>query len=180
MKRKIFFWLERLKITPTERKTISGLMVLLVVLGSINLGLSPSVPFENNDYLELEKQFKNRTAKLEAKEQELMKQYFPTPKPNQQVNTSQDMLADTTDSTTSEMSVQPTQDAQKERININKADLATLKSLPGIGPTYARRIVEYRNTNSGFGSLDELKKIKGIAEKRLEKLKPFIKLKDSK
>lgn len=80
MKRRIFFWLERLKISPAERKTISGLLILLVILGGLNMALTPSVPFEDGDYLELEKQFKKRTAMLQAEEEELMKQYFPKEK----------------------------------------------------------------------------------------------------
>ena len=54
MKRGLFFWLEKLKIAPGERKAISGLLVLLVLLGGFNLALSPSVPFEDGEYLELE------------------------------------------------------------------------------------------------------------------------------
>ena len=180
MKRKIFFWLERLKITPSERKTITALMILLVIMGGLNMTLSPSVPFENGDYHELEKQFEKRTAMLESQEQELMEQYFP-PVEDRPIGTATNSISsDTTDSTGSQKTGKKAQDTQKQRINVNKADVATLESLPGIGPTYAGRIVEYRKRNDGFESLEELKKIKGIAEKRLEKLKPFIKLKDSK
>ncbi|NIT56253.1 MAG: competence protein CelA, partial [Aliifodinibius sp.] len=38
---------------------------------------------------------------------------------------------------------------------------------------------KYRNENGAFKSFEELKNIKGIAQKRLDKLMPFIKLKDS-
>ncbi len=59
-------------------------------------------------------------------------------------------------------------------ININTADQATLQLLPGIGKTYARRIIDYRAQNKGFSSIEELLKVKGIGEKRLAKIRPLI------
>jgi competence protein ComEA len=46
-----------------------------------------------------------------------------------------------------------------------------LEELDGIGPTLAERIVEYRAAHGGFGSLDELRDVDGIGEKRFESLK---------
>lgn len=59
-------------------------------------------------------------------------------------------------------------------INVNTADQATLQLLPGIGATYARRIIEYREQNGSFSSSGELLKIKGIGEKRLQRIRPLI------
>ncbi len=59
-------------------------------------------------------------------------------------------------------------------ININTADQATLELLPGIGETYAKRIIEYREENGGFKSVEELIRINGIGEKRLEQLRPVV------
>lgn len=59
-------------------------------------------------------------------------------------------------------------------ININTADQATLQLLPGIGETYASRIVSYRMENKAFTSIEELLKIKGIGKKRLAKIRPLI------
>lgn len=61
-------------------------------------------------------------------------------------------------------------------ININTADQATLQLLPGIGETYAKRIVEYREENGGFKRIEELKNIRGIGEKRFERLRPIVTL----
>lgn len=60
------------------------------------------------------------------------------------------------------------------RININTASLSELDSLPGIGPTYAQRIIDYRNANGGFKSTDELKNVKGIGDKTFEKFKDSV------
>jgi competence protein ComEA len=46
-----------------------------------------------------------------------------------------------------------------------------LEELDGIGPTLAERIVEYRAAHGGFRSLDELREVDGIGEKRLESLR---------
>ena len=61
-------------------------------------------------------------------------------------------------------------------ININIADQATLQLLPGIGEVYAKRIIEYRVQNGGFKTIDELMNIRGIGEKRLQRLRPVVTL----
>ncbi len=59
-------------------------------------------------------------------------------------------------------------------LNINTADGKELQSLPGIGESMAERILEYREEHGSFSSVEELTDVKGIGEKTLEKLKPFI------
>ncbi|HBQ59449.1 MAG TPA: hypothetical protein DD671_07440 [Balneolaceae bacterium] len=63
-------------------------------------------------------------------------------------------------------------------VNINTASLQQLQTLDGIGPAYAQRILDYREANDGFDSIDELVNVKGIGEKRLENIRPYIKLED--
>lgn len=63
---------------------------------------------------------------------------------------------------------------QAKIININTADEKGFDSLPGIGPTTAKRIVEYREKNGQFSSIDELKEVQGISEKKFDKLKDLI------
>lgn len=183
MKRQLFFWLEKLKIAPGERKAISGLLIILVLLGGMNLALSPSVPFGDGDYHELEQQFAERTAIIKAEEEKLMEQYFPTRKKQiakaKTDTVSEDSTSNQQADTYTDKAENTEQNIDKERINVNNANSEVLKTLPGIGPTYAKRIVSYRNENGKFRSFEELKNIKGIAQKRLDKLMPFIKLKDS-
>lgn len=59
------------------------------------------------------------------------------------------------------------------KININTATLEQLDSLPGIGPVYAQRIIDYRKKKS-FSSLEEIMEIQGIGEKTFEKFKDLI------
>ena len=58
-------------------------------------------------------------------------------------------------------------------VNINTASKKVLDALPGIGEVLAQRIIDYRNANGPFSTVDELTKVKGIGAKTLEKLKPY-------
>ncbi len=60
------------------------------------------------------------------------------------------------------------------RININTASIERLQLIPGIGEVKAASIVEYREKNAGFKSIEELKSISGIGEKTFEKLRDYI------
>ncbi|MCU0303381.1 MAG: helix-hairpin-helix domain-containing protein [Thermoanaerobaculales bacterium] len=59
-------------------------------------------------------------------------------------------------------------------VNINTASVDQLQLLPRVGPALAQRIVDFRETNGPFGSIDELVAVKGIGEKSLESLEPYL------
>lgn len=54
-------------------------------------------------------------------------------------------------------------------IDINSADVKTLESLDGIGPAKAQAIVDYRQKNGPFKSVEDLEKVSGIGKATLEK-----------
>ncbi len=64
----------------------------------------------------------------------------------------------------------------KDKINVNSATAEKLAELPGIGPVLAERIVQYRNDNGFFTSPEELVNVKGIGEKKLAAMLPFVKV----
>ena len=62
------------------------------------------------------------------------------------------------------------------KINLNTATEKELQELPGIGPAMSARIVEYRESNGAFQSIDDIKKVRGIGASKFEKLKDRVTL----
>ncbi len=62
----------------------------------------------------------------------------------------------------------------KDLVNLNTASESELETLPGVGPSKAAAIMEYRETNGRFRNIEELMEISGIGEKTFEKLKDHI------
>lgn len=62
------------------------------------------------------------------------------------------------------------------RVNINKATSEELQLIPGIGPSTAQKIIDYRTENGAFGKIEDLKNISGIGEKTFENMKDYIEI----
>ena len=65
----------------------------------------------------------------------------------------------------------------KEKININTSNKEDLYTLPGIGPSIASKIINYRQENGKFKNIEELKEVSGIGEAKYEKIKDLITIK---
>ena len=73
--------------------------------------------------------------------------------------------------------VAPTSSAvETPTLDINQASVQQLIDLPGIGEAIAQRIVDFRKKNGPFRRVEDLLKIKGIGEKSLEKLRPHVRV----
>lgn len=59
-------------------------------------------------------------------------------------------------------------------IDINAATSEELQQLPGVGPVIAQRILDYRKKSGPFRNVDELMAVRGISDKRLAKIKPYV------
>ena len=64
-------------------------------------------------------------------------------------------------------------------VDLNQATAEKLQEIPGIGPAMAERIVEWRREHGPFEKVEDLLNIRGIGEKTLEKLRPFVKIEDA-
>lgn len=60
------------------------------------------------------------------------------------------------------------------KININTAESEELQQLDGVGPVTAEKIIEYRESNGRFESIEDIKNVSGIGEKTFEKMKDDI------
>lgn len=60
------------------------------------------------------------------------------------------------------------------KVNINRADAAALQNIPGIGPSKAERIIDYRNTAGPFQSIEDIKNVSGIGNKTFESIREYL------
>ncbi len=66
--------------------------------------------------------------------------------------------------------------AEDGLVNINTATESELTSLPGIGQTKAKQIVEYRQSNGSFSSIEEIKNVSGIGDGIFNQINSLIKI----
>jgi competence protein ComEA len=59
-------------------------------------------------------------------------------------------------------------------VNLNSATLDQLDALPGVGPVLAQHIIDYRTQHGGFSSVDELREVNGIGDRRFSDLQHLV------
>ena len=96
-----------------------------------------------------------------------------TPATAQQTGPKKDQVAPSTSTGPASGSLTPGQ-----KININKATAEELDRLPGIGPAKAKAIIDYRNQNGDFKTIEDIQKVKGIKAGEFSKITDFIKVTD--
>lgn len=68
-------------------------------------------------------------------------------------------------------------DSGNGKVNINKANASDLTSIPGIGQATAEKIIDYRDKNGKFKTIDDIKNVSGIGNSKFEKIKDNISVK---
>ena len=97
------------------------------------------------------------------------------PKKGEEISSINNSSISSTFSSTS--SSNATSSTKNSKININKATQAELEIIPGIGPSTALKIINYRNENGKFKSIEDVKNISGIGDSKYEKMKDYITIK---
>ena len=64
--------------------------------------------------------------------------------------------------------------SKEEKININKAAQTEIETLPGIGPSTALKIINYRNEHGKFKNIGDIKNVSGIGDSKFENIKEYI------
>lgn len=67
--------------------------------------------------------------------------------------------------------------SMSEKINVNKASLEELQQIRGIGPALAEKIIAYREEIGKFQTVEDLKNVSGIGDKKYETIKEYIEVK---
>ncbi len=70
----------------------------------------------------------------------------------------------------------PAKSPPADGVNLNSASEQDLIALPGIGPATAARILQYRDEHGEFTSVDQLLQVPGIGTKKLERLRPYVRV----
>jgi len=162
------------KIVERYRFWIGGGLIILILLSAGYLlwrenykkpGLESRIKNNESRISELENRIQNTENRIEQSE----KTEASNAQPAAQQSTGE---ADNTGATAgASTSLQKTISG---KININTATAAELDTLPDIGVVRAGQIIEYRNSHGGFKSIEEIKNVKDIGDKRFEKLKDKI------
>ncbi|MEX0994299.1 MAG: ComEA family DNA-binding protein [Balneolaceae bacterium] len=174
MKRKLYFFLERLQISKQERMAIGFLAVGVVGISMMNVMIEQKPVYDPEYYAELEQMFEERSRVLEEEREEILARYDGRPVEIRSEISSPD--SDTLHPNSSDSLSLNREKSNGRLININTAGRESLQELPGIGPAYAERILDWRNKNGPFTSVGQLLEIRGIGEKRLERITPLITL----
>ena len=106
-----------------------------------------------------------------------MKVHIPTieeTRANNENIESSENFANSQVTTTTQIPTTSSNTKKQGKININTATEEELDTLPGIGPSTAAKIIDYRKENGKFKSIEEIKEVRGIGDAKYEKIKELI------
>ena len=103
-----------------------------------------------------------------------MKIYVPRIEESKQEKEEVNINSESSNYIISSNNTKTNENSNGQKVNINNADESELDELPGVGPSTAQKIIQYRKENGEFKSIDELKNVSGIGEEKIKKIKDLI------
>ena len=156
---------KKIGLTRTELKIVLFIITVLIVgfVYKTFLDRKVEIPFKSYDYIEEDQKFYGST-----EDSTLLN---PQKSDDKEVDYKQEVLDfNTQDFDKVKKKTLPLENS----LNINKANIEELVTLPGIGEKTAQNIIEYRKKNGGFRNIDQLLNVKGIGKSKLTKIKKYI------
>ena len=153
----------------TKQDIIIISFLVISFLAGVIIKFSGWKPVPEFDYTASDKEFeqsiKSSFSELDSK----------TPLQNEKLQKFTGII-DSLSSSKKEVKLSSKETALNKKININSSAAEELMLLPGIGKSMAERIIQYRQLHKGFKKTDELMEVKGIGEKKFEKMRNFVTL----
>ncbi|MDG5766867.1 ComEA family DNA-binding protein [Balneolales bacterium ANBcel1] len=193
-KRRWFFWMERLQITPGERRVMLSLMAVSVLLAGFSLFGPARTVYDESYYEPVLEEF-HRLSGVRADERDVILaryrpggnrpaftaslmdgRWHPSESPLLVVRHTSDPPVKTARESGTDTRDRPQGDgsANESRVNIQIADREALMSLPGIGPAIADRIISYRESEGPFREPSDLLNVSGIGPVTLERIRDLV------
>jgi comEA protein len=147
----LFYWSQYLGADPKEITLISSLLVTVSMVGFFQIVSLRATSTATPSYDEQYQEFVERSQAFEQSYEQI--------------------IGSTSDSVSTRSNTLGSDSGDTLTINMNTATLKEWVQLPGIGEVYAQRILEYRSIHGDFTRLEDLMEVKGIGQKRWEKLK---------
>ena len=140
-----------------------------------NINLSKKVSDEMVIYIYTKSEF-NKLVKEDKNKTEIVNSECKAPKNSAEINecitSSGSSIIKNESNSASQVSGKVTN--EKSLININAATIEQLCTLTGVGESKAQSIIDYRNTNGNFSTIDDIKQVSGIGDALFEKIKDQI------
>ncbi len=175
-RRRLFFWIERLNITRGERRFVVTAIVVSLIVWLTDFMIKPGRLYGPDYYRPLDSLYQQYVSQIHLRDS-LIHRYYYT-----EADDSENIASGVPFAIPGDVPISGKEkEAKKSRpdnhsININHADSLALISLPGIGPIIAGKIIDYRNDHGPFPDPNSLKKVKGIGDKKLEQILPYLTL----
>lgn len=174
-------WKDFLYFQKGDKLAVILLLILIVLVMVANMFLSQRnsreiVLVQNDSIVREFQEFQQSLRASQPEESERNYSNYSTRNTYPERNRTYENRPNQTENRTSSYTPFPRQEklAEGETISLNTTDTAAWKKVPGIGSSYADRIVKYRNLLGGFASVDQLLEVYGMDGELFARISPYV------